>query len=244
VLVLVVAVLGGLAAGTLRPPIGARGLRIRVRGLLLLAAGAFGSALAQVLEGDLATLALAASLTTLLGFVAINAHVTGIMVIGCGLLLNLAAVVLNNGMPVRPGALVAAGVLDEADLATATLAGPRHLETPSDTFGVLGDALPLPLAREAVSFGDLIVVAGTLDAVRELARRRRPAWSSAQRRSYRATTTQASVAHDWGAAPSAAPDDGSQYSAKPDRRAPDTNDVASSSPAPRSRRLVVVSQSK
>lgn len=240
---LVVAVLGGLAAGRLRPPSGARGLRLRIRRLPLLAVGAFGTALSQLLDGDLATTALGASLATLLAFAAANAHITGVVVIGCGLLLNLVAVVLNNGMPVRGGALVAAGVVDEDELSTTSFSGPRHLETSSDRLAVLGDVLPVPAASEVLSFGDLIIVAGAADAVRELARRRRRTWGAVQRQDYRSSMTQLSVVQHWGTAPSADPDSGSQCSAKPDLTVPDTIDLTSA-PATRRSRPLVATHSK
>jgi hypothetical protein len=235
VVLLVVAVLGGLAAGQLRAPLGARGVRPHLRRLPLLALGAFGTAFAQVIDGDPATLAFAASLTVLLAFAAANAQVTGILVIGCGLLLNLVAVVLNNGMPVRGGALVAAGVLEEDELATTSFGGPRHLETPSDRLAVLGDVLPIPLAREVLSFGDLIVVAGAADAVRELARRRQRAWAPSRRQDLRATMTQLSVVEHWGEAPRAAPE---PASAPP----PDTIDLTNAPARRTSRPLVAATQ--
>ncbi|MGH9274194.1 MAG: DUF5317 family protein [Acidimicrobiales bacterium] len=243
-LLLVVAVLGGLAAGRLRRPTGARGVRLHLRRLPILALGAFGTALSQLLDGDLATLALGASLATLLAFVAANAHVTGVVVIGCGLLLNLVAVVLNNGMPVRGGALVAAGVVGEDELATTSFSGPRHLETPGDRLAVLGDVLPVPLAREVLSFGDLIVVAGAADAVRELARRRQRAWDPTRRQDYRSTMAQLSVVQHWGTAPSTDPDSGSQRATKPDLTAPDTIDLTSAPATPRSRPLIAATHSK
>lgn len=198
---LVVAVLGGLVAGRLRAPAGARALRLQLRRLPLLAVGAFGTALAQVLDGGLATLALAGALAVLLAFVAANAHVTGVLVVGCGLLLNLVAVVLNNGMPVRGEALVVAGVVEEDELPTTTFSGPRHLETGSDRLAVLGDVLPVPVTREVLSFGDLIVLAGAADAVRELSRRRRRSWPSSERRDYRSTMSQLGIVDSWGERP-------------------------------------------
>ncbi len=200
-LLLVVAVLGGLVAGRLRAPAGARAVRLELRRLPLLAVGAFGTALAQVLDGGLATLALAGALAVLLAFVAANAHVTGVLVLGCGLLLNLVAVVLNNGMPVRGEALVVAGVVEEAELATTTFNGARHLETGSDRLAVLGDVLPVPVTREVLSFGDLIVLAGAADAVRELARRRRRSWPTTERRDYRSRLSQLSIVEAWGEQP-------------------------------------------
>jgi hypothetical protein len=244
VLVLVVAVLGGLAAGWLRPPLGARSPRLGLQRLPLLAGGAVLTAVANLVDADRAPLVMGLGLAVLLGFVASNTHLTGVAVIGVGLLLNLVAVGLNGGMPVRGSALVAAGVLEQDELATSDLSGPRHLETPRDRLPVLGDVLPIPLTREVVSFGDLIVVFGAADAIRDLVRRRRPAWSRRERGSYASTMTQLSAVQDWGAAPSGAPDDGSQYSAKPDLVAPASIDLDSDAGTPSARPLVAASQSR
>ena len=244
VLLLVVAVLGGLVAGWLRQPIGARGVRPHVRRLPLLALGAFGTALAQLLEDDAATVALGASLAVLLSFVAANAHLTGVVVIGCGLLLNLLAVVLNGGMPVRGEALVRAGVVEQAELATTTFRGARHLETRADSVAVLGDILPVPVAREVLSFGDLIIVAGAADAVREVVRRRRRPWGSVQRQDYRSTMTQLKAVQHWGTAPSGAPVSGSQCSAKPDVTVPETIDLTSAPATRPARPLVAATHNK
>lgn len=222
---LAVAVVSGLTAGLLRPRLGARSLRPHVRRVPLLVAGAAGTAAAQLLADDLATVAMGVALTVLLAFVASNAHLTGVLVIGVGLLVNLIAVVVNNGMPVRGDSLVAAGVIERAGLDTAILTGPRHLESSRDRLGVLGDVLPVPATREVLSFGDLIVLLGAADAVRELARRHRQPWSARERRAYVSTMTQLRAVHDWGAAPSGAPVSGSQYSEKPERRAPSTIDL-------------------
>lgn len=244
VVLLVVAVLGGLAAGLLRPPLGARGVRLHLHRLPLLAAGAAGTAVAQALHGDGGSLAMGLALAVLLAFVAGNLHVTGIAVIGAGLLLNLVAVVLNNGMPVRGGALVAADVVRADELASTSFDGPRHLETSSDRLAVLGDVLPVPITREVLSFGDLIVLVGVADALRELGRRRRTAWSTVDRRTYSSTMTQLSAVHDWGAAPSGAPVAASQLSENPDRSAPVTIDLTRPAHSSRSRPLAAASHSR
>jgi hypothetical protein len=244
VLVLVLAVVVGLAAGWVRPPLGARGLRLTIVRLPLLVAGALGTAISQAVGSDAGTLVLGLSLGVLAAFAASNTHVTGIAVMGLGLVLNLAAVVLNDGMPVRPAALVAAHVVDRAELPTVELAGPRHLETPRDRLPVLGDVLPLPLAREVLSFGDLMILVGTADAVRDLARRRRRRWSRVDRVDYESAMTQLRVVHDWGAAPRGAPTSGSQYSAKPEVEAPTTIDLTSDHPTPGARPLVQASHSR
>ena len=241
---LVVAVLGGLAAGWLRPPLGARATRLGLHRIPVLAAGAVLTAAANLVDADLAPLVMGLGLAVLLAFVASNTHITGVVVIGVGLLLNLVAVGLNGGMPVRGSALVAAGVLEEDELATGDLGGARHLETPSDGLAVLGDVLPIPLTHEVVSFGDLIVVFGAADAVRDLVRRRRVAWSAQERGSYSSTMTQLSAVQDWGAAPNGAPDEGSQCSAKPDLVAPASIDLTSPAATRPSRPLVAASQSR
>ena len=171
-ILLALAVLVGLLAGLTRPPIGAHAPRLHVEQIPLLGGGAILNAASVLLDGSVATLALAASLAVLVAFAMANLHLTGVAVVGLGLLFNLAAVAVNNGMPVRASALVRAGVVTDAELSSTALMGARHLETDADAIGVLGDVLPVPLAREVLSFGDLIVVAGVGDAVRELARRR------------------------------------------------------------------------
>lgn len=239
-----VAVLGGLAAGRLRPRVGARGVQLRLVQLPLLGAGALATAGAQFVTSELAPLVMGLALAVLLAFVAANVHVTGIVVIGLGLLLNLVAVVVNNGLPVRGSALVAAHLVEPEDLATTVFAGPRHLETDHDRLAVLGDVLPVRVAREVMSFGDLIVLIGAADAIRELARRRRRSWSREERVNYPSTMTQLSVDQVWGTAPSGEPDSGSQYSAKPDRCTPDAIDLASAEPTAPARPLVAATHSK
>lgn len=241
---LVVAVLIGLVAGFLRPPLGARAARPRLRRVPLVAVGAAGTALSSQVADDAATVALGLSLVVLLAFALSNSHVTGVLVIGAGLLLNLVAVVINDGMPVRGSALVAAEVVTAEELPGVELSGARHLEGSTDRLAVLGDVLPVRVTREVLSFGDLMVVAGAADALRELVRRRRRTWSASERATYESTATQLRAVHDWGTAPTAAPDSGSQHSANPDDTAPLTIDLTSSSRTGRARPLVAASDNK
>lgn len=241
---LLVALGAGLLAGRLRAPAGAHALRMQLRWLWLLGAGAVLGAVAASTNGDAAVLAQASSLVVLLAFVLANPQVTGIAVIGVGLLLNLTALVLNGGMPVRGDALVAAGAADRQDLPTLELRGPRHLEHPGDTVPVLGDVLPVGIAREAMSFGDLIVVVGLADATRDLARRRQRRWDDNERAGYAALTTLASVDHDWGTAPSGAPVSATQCSANPERDAPVTIDLAKEAAAASSPDLVAANHTR
>ena len=215
----------GLLTGWARPRAGVHTRRIRVQHIWLVGAGAVLHGGSSFVDGDVATVVLACALLSLLAFAIVNPGVTGIAVIGLGLLLNLVSLVANSGVPVRPDALVSAGVVEQGELATLALDAPQHLETSADRLAVLGDVLPVPAARIVVSFGDLIIVAGVADAARELARRRRRRWAEDERAGYVALTTLASVDHDWGTAPSGAPESGTQCSAYPDIDAPATIDL-------------------
>jgi len=214
----------------------------------LLGVGAALNAASIMLDGGAATIALAASLAALIAVAVVNRHLTGVAVVGVGLLVNLVSVAVNGGMPVRGSALVRAGLVTEAeaDAQAVLFHGPRHLETGDDALGVLGDVLPIPLTGEVMSFGDLIVVIGAADAVRELSRRRARRWTDAERDAYRwrlaATATR--VDHVWGTAPRAAPVSGSQYSAKPEADAPAVIDLTSEPAVASSPDLVAATQSR
>jgi hypothetical protein len=241
VLTLCIGVLAGLIVGLARRPAGMRTIRPRVEQIGLLAAGAMLNALSVVLDGTAALVALVLSLAVLIACAVANRHITGIAVVGVGLLLNLMAVALNGGMPVRPSALVAAGAVEEGE--PIAVEEPRHLESADDPVPVLGDVLPVPLTSEVLSFGDLIVIVGAADAVRELSRRRsRPVVRAASQRS--SATTSASVDQVWGTAPSGVPVSATQCSAYPERDAPATIDLASAEPASAEPELVAATQSK
>jgi hypothetical protein len=260
VLLLVVAGAGGLIAGRARRPAGGHGAHPHVRRWRLLALGALLAVVATLLHGDVAVLCSALSIAALAVFAGTNRNVTGLAVAGLGLVLNLAAVVLNNGMPVRAEALrdsrAVRGHVDRSDVRS-----PRHLETGSDGFGWLGAIVPVPGVHDVVSFGDLIVLVGVFDAARELARRRTPlpavgddvdelfpippraagagtsggATAQLDDPASSDATTAASADQDWGAAPSAAPESGSQCSAKPFTTTADINEFwkeAALPPAP------------
>jgi hypothetical protein len=236
VVTLALAVLVGLAAGLARQPAGVHVVRPRVDQIGLLAVGAALNALSVLLDGTASVLALLASLAVLISVAVANRHLTGVAVVGVGLLVNLTGVAVNSGMPVRPGALAAAGI------ESTNLDEPRHLETSGDPLPVLGDVLPIPVAHEVLSFGDLIVVFGAGDAVRELSRRR--ARSRAAATAHRSgRTASARLDQVWGTAPRPSPVSATQYSAYPDRTAPVTIDLASAEPASEPA-LVAASQSR
>ena len=193
-----------------------RRIGLVVGGILL----ATGSVL---LHGDLAVLCDALSIAVLAAFAGANRNVTGIAVIGLGLVLNLAAVVLDNGMPVRPDALVEAGAVEPHELAAYEVGSPRHLERDTDSFGWLGDTIPVRGVAEVISFGDLLILVGLFDTTRDMGRRRSRApevddeelWPLPPEHQPEDATTAASVDQDCGDAPSPSPESGDQCSEKP-----------------------------
>jgi hypothetical protein len=240
VVTLALGVVAGLVVGLARSPAGRHTVRPRIDHIGLIAAGAGLNALSVVLDGDAATFALMASLAVLVVVAFANRHVTGVAVVGVGLLVNLAAVSLNAGMPVRPSALEAAGLAEPGEV--ITVEPPRHLESDADPVPVVGDVIPIPLTREVVSFGDLIVVLGAADAVRELSRRR--ARAVGLEPAYRpARMARTSVDQVWGTAPSGAPVSATQCSANPDRSTPVTIDLSKAEATDREPALVAASHS-
>jgi hypothetical protein len=226
-MLLVLAVVIGLGLGLSRAPAGAHSVRPHLEQLPLLGAGVALFAASALLDGSLATLCRAGALAVLIAVAMANRHLTGMLVIAVGLLLNLVSVAVNAGVAVRAGALVEAGVVEPGEAADADLSGPQHLETSADALGVLGEALPLPLLHQVISFGDLIVAFGIADAVRELSRRRvrREAQVGAADYADVSATTRARADQVWGAAPRARPVSASQYSENPDADAPATIDL-------------------
>ena len=240
---LVLAVLGGLVAGLARRPAGIHTVRPQVDHIWLLAVGAGLNALSIFLEGTASVVVLAASLAVLITVAFANRHITGVAVVGVGLLLNLVGVAVNGGMPVRVSAMEAAGLVEPG--APVEVSDPRHLETSDDPVPVLGDVLPVPFANEVVSFGDLIIVVGAADAVRELSRRRARVAAhrqvGAQGGLHIRSTRLDQVC---GTAPSGAPVLATQYSEYPDRSTPVTIDLASAELVTSEPELVAASHSR
>ena len=210
----------GLGIGLALRPRPTRFARPRLRMLGLLAAGVVGQLVAGRFEGDLAVVLAVASFAGLIAFSIANLHLTGMGVMTIGLGVNLFAIMLNGGMPVSARALVAADVVPAADVHQIELRGARHLERSSDSIKVLGDIIPM--GRQVISFGDLIIAVATADVIAHLVRRQRRRHGSIR---------SASPDQDWGTAPSPVPSSASQYSASPDTDAPLTLESATSAPA-------------
>lgn len=110
-----------------------------------------------------APLAVACSYLALIAFAVANLRLVGMPVVLVGLVLNMAVIVANGGMPVRVEALVAAGIVEADEVSAVDLGPKRHLEEEADVLAVLGDVLPVAPLREVISFGDLILAAGVAD---------------------------------------------------------------------------------
>jgi hypothetical protein len=246
VVLLAIALVIGLGLGLVRAPMGAHAVRPRLEQVPLLAVGSLLFMVSALLDGSPATLCRAVSLAVLIAVAMANRHLTGMVVIGLGLLLNLVGLAVNAGVAVRANALVEAGVVEPGGADTAELTGPRHLETSADALGVLGEVLPIPVVPLVVSFGDLIVAFGAADAVRELSRRRARVEALVDLSAYdpAPATTRVRADQVWGTAPRARPVSAAQYSENPDATAPATIDLDREAAAVRAYTDLVASQSR
>ena len=125
---------------------------------------------------------LGVSLAALTGFAIVNRHIPGMGVLAIGLGLNMAVVLANAGMPVRPSALVDAGVATPETLADTDPGAGRSFERSDDLVPFLGDIIPVEPLGAAMSFGDLIALMGIGTVSGELVRHARGGRSGLRRR--------------------------------------------------------------
>jgi hypothetical protein len=113
------------------------------------------------LSGELGLAALLLSFGLLLAFALRNVTSPGFVLLSLGLLLNLAVIGMNGGMPVTRAALADSGQLDTiADLERGG-GNKHHLEDERSVLLPLADAIGLPdPIGQAVSVGDLLMYAG------------------------------------------------------------------------------------
>jgi hypothetical protein len=102
---------------------------------------------------------LVASYVLLLTFLTVNRWIPGAAAMAIGLLLNLAVVAFNGGMPVGARAIEAAG--GSAAVLTNGSAAKHHLMNDADVLTPLGDVIPIPSPiRVVLSIGDVLLYAG------------------------------------------------------------------------------------
>jgi hypothetical protein len=170
-LVTAVAVFVGMIAGGLLPPAPHRFARPRVQWPALLVAGVLLLAIGTRVDGTGGLRMVLAGYGALIVGALANAQIVGIGVLLVGLSANALVIAINSGMPVRPDALVAAGVVDRGE--QITLSGHRHAEDGGSLLRILDDRIPLPAGGQVVSFGDLVLAVGLADATAHIPRRRR-----------------------------------------------------------------------
>jgi hypothetical protein len=168
-----VAIVVGALIGLAVPPSERRFKRPRARLVPLVGAGVLAQVAAGQLDGGRAVAVALLGFACLIAFALANMHLVGMGVLTVGLASNVFVIAINGGMPVRTRALVAAEVIEERDVQGVELNGPRHVERSSDHLVELGDIIPVPIAHEVVSFGDLILLVALSDIAAHLVRRRR-----------------------------------------------------------------------
>jgi hypothetical protein len=168
-LVVVASVLAALAAGLVAGLFMGGRLRYlagaRLRWVGLLAAGAVGEYVGSRWgTGTGATAAMVVGYLLLIAFALRNLALTGMVLVGCGLLANLAVIVVDGGMPVRG---VPAG---------ATYGARHHGIRTGDRLVELSDQITVAPLGVTVSPGDIVLSLGAATLTAGLMRpRRRPA---------------------------------------------------------------------
>jgi hypothetical protein len=128
------------------------------------------------LGGAAETMLLLASFVVLIVFVAANVRAPGFVLVLTGLLLNVAVIGANQGMPVTRNAIVASGQQDTLTELTADDDGHKHLLADDDTVLLpLADVIPVGRpVRQAISVGDICVHLGIAWFIVMAMRRRSP----------------------------------------------------------------------
>jgi hypothetical protein len=153
---------------------------LRLRWWVLAPIGLLMQAIPIETDGDpvreaVAAGVLVASFPVLLVFLGVNLRIPGFPLIFAGLVLNLAVIAANGGMPVSPSALRAAGG-SEADV-QALAANPdvkHHLRDEDDVIAEIGDTIPIEPLGIVVSPGDVLAYTGVAWAVVAVMLRRAP----------------------------------------------------------------------
>lgn len=166
----VVAILAGIAIGYMR------GGRLKaladahVHWWYALVAAIALQVAAVLTDGDLGRYLLLSSFALIIVFTARNFTRAGMGVVLLGVAANALVIGVNEGMPVREEAIIRSGLADEDEIDDFEFNSKWHLETEDDQLTFLGDIIPVPGAREVLSFGDLIMAVGVADVIVHLMR--------------------------------------------------------------------------
>jgi hypothetical protein len=150
--VLVVVVLVGLVAGLARP----RSTRFGApRAVPIVFAAAVTQVVSVATTGVVHTALLSASVLLGVLWIARQRRHLASVLLGIGAGLNVAVVAANGGMPVDSGALASVGARG-VDVTRGFLY--KHVPMTADTrLSWLGDRIPLPIQRNVVSAGDVLM---------------------------------------------------------------------------------------
>lgn len=108
-------------------------------------------------DSPLAIIILALSYGALVTFVFLNRKGLGTTLIAAGLISNVVVIIANRGMPVSLRATRTAGIDIKDYLSTALK---HRVMGPGTRLRFLGDIIGVPLVRNVVSIGDLVLGAG------------------------------------------------------------------------------------
>ncbi|MCB1028878.1 MAG: DUF5317 domain-containing protein, partial [Microthrixaceae bacterium] len=112
-----------------------------------------------------------ASVAALLYVSWMNRRIGGMVLVAVGLAMNLVPMLINGGTPVSAAAMVSSGAIEESQVGSVELTGPRHLATSKDLVRPLGAVVPLPFGL-VISFGDLVSLLGVTLVTQAVLRRR------------------------------------------------------------------------
>jgi hypothetical protein len=146
------AVVLGVAVGFVLPGAGPYG-RPRAIGVIVGAAGT--QVASQVLSGWMHTAGVAVSLVMAAMWLALQRRHLASVLLAVGASLNVAVIAANGGMPVDPAALDAVGRTG-VDVTDGFLY--KHVAMDGATrLGLLADRIPIPVQRNVISIGDVLM---------------------------------------------------------------------------------------
>lgn len=166
----VAAIVAGIAIGY------ARGGRLRslaeahVHWWFALVAAVVLQVVAVLTDTDAGVFLLLVSFALIIAFTARNLARAGMGVVLVGVAANALVIGVNDGMPVREEAVIRSGLAGDDEIDDFDFNAKWHLETEDDQLTFLGDIIPVPGAREVLSFGDLIMAVGVADVIVHLMR--------------------------------------------------------------------------
>lgn len=152
VVVLSASIVVGVLSGLVRP----RTSRYGAPRATLVIVGAAALHLASVpARGTLEVALLIASISVGLVWLALQQRHLPTLLLVIGVLANLVVVVANRGMPVDPAALSSVG--REISDVTGSFFGKHVVMDDTTRFAWLGDRIPVPIQRNVVSVGDVVM---------------------------------------------------------------------------------------